>query len=148
MQVWDVLSNKEVVKIIASARKRSMAAKLLVTRAIRAWKHKYPTSKIDDCAAICLFLRPPSSLTKITLVMQENNMKCQRRSFTDSSRTTMSEMDSARLETTKENELKEEWNAMEGVSRVNSLVKLPRFSGVMSSRKRPKGLKGEEDEAG
>ncbi|KAJ8647673.1 hypothetical protein MRB53_000696 [Persea americana] len=146
--VWDVLSNKEVVKIVASAGKRSMAAELLVARAVRAWKYKYPTSKIDDCAAICLFLKAPLSSKKIAMEMQENNMKSQLPPVADISRITVSDTGSVRLETTKENELKEEWSALEGVSRVNSLLKLPRFSSVMSWRKRSKGLKDGEDEAG
>lgn len=55
--IWDVLSNNEVVRIVASARKRSTAARLLVDRAIRAWRYKYPCAKMDDCAVICLFLK-------------------------------------------------------------------------------------------
>ncbi|KAL6987909.1 hypothetical protein U1Q18_013655 [Sarracenia purpurea var. burkii] len=62
--VWDVLSNNDVIKIVASARKRSIAARLLVDCAVRAWRHKYPTSKVDDCAAICLFLKKKPLLTK------------------------------------------------------------------------------------
>ncbi|XP_019435913.1 PREDICTED: probable protein phosphatase 2C 65 [Lupinus angustifolius] len=54
--VWDVLTNNEVISIVASAPKRSMAAKILVKHAVHAWRHKYPTSEIDDCAVICLFL--------------------------------------------------------------------------------------------
>lgn len=64
-QIWDALSNNEVMKIVASARNRNMAAKLLVERAVRAWRYKYPNAKIDDCAAICLFFkRQRPSLTK------------------------------------------------------------------------------------
>ncbi|RDX99069.1 putative protein phosphatase 2C 74, partial [Mucuna pruriens] len=39
--VWDVLTNSEVINIVASAPKRSMAASLLVYRAIQAWRYKY-----------------------------------------------------------------------------------------------------------
>ncbi|VAI30303.1 unnamed protein product [Triticum turgidum subsp. durum] len=56
--IWDVLSNKEVVKIVSSASDRSKAAKQLVDRAVRAWRRKFPTSMVDDCAAVCLFLKP------------------------------------------------------------------------------------------
>ncbi|KAL7194950.1 hypothetical protein ACSBR1_035207 [Camellia fascicularis] len=62
--IWDVLSNNEVVKIVTSAKKRSLAARLLVDRAVRAWRHQYPTSKVDDCAVICLFLKNRPLLTK------------------------------------------------------------------------------------
>ncbi|XWS42977.1 hypothetical protein CRYUN_Cryun16bG0060500 [Craigia yunnanensis] len=54
--IWDVLSNKEVVDIVASVPARSSAARALVESAVRAWKYKFPTSKVDDCAVVCLFL--------------------------------------------------------------------------------------------
>lgn len=62
--VWDVLTNYEVVKIVAYARKRSMAAKLVVKYAVRAWKIKYPGCKVDDCAVICLFLKNRTLLAR------------------------------------------------------------------------------------
>ncbi|KAL0450958.1 UNVERIFIED_CONTAM: putative protein phosphatase 2C 65 [Sesamum latifolium] len=55
--IWDALSNDEVVKIVASARKRSMAGKLLVEKAVRAWKYRFPRAKIDDCAVVVLFFK-------------------------------------------------------------------------------------------
>ncbi|CAJ1948304.1 unnamed protein product [Sphenostylis stenocarpa] len=54
--VWHVLTNSEVMNIVVSAPKKSMAAKLLVKRAVKAWRCKYGF-KVDDCTAICLFLR-------------------------------------------------------------------------------------------
>lgn len=53
-QIWDVLSNEEVVDIVAPA-PRSSAARALVESAVRAWKTKFPFCKVDDCAAVCLF---------------------------------------------------------------------------------------------
>ncbi|KAK7310227.1 hypothetical protein RJT34_07611 [Clitoria ternatea] len=52
--VWDVLSNEEVVSIVASAPRRS-AARILVESAVQAWRGKFPTTKVDDCSAVCLF---------------------------------------------------------------------------------------------
>ncbi|KAJ8556043.1 hypothetical protein K7X08_022801 [Anisodus acutangulus] len=54
--VWDVLSNKESVDIVASAPSRATAGRALVDCATRAWRLKYPTSKNDDCAVVCLYL--------------------------------------------------------------------------------------------
>ncbi|KAI4984267.1 hypothetical protein ZWY2020_047965 [Hordeum vulgare] len=54
--VWDVLSNIEVVSIISRSTSRASAARFLVESANRAWRTRYPTSKIDDCAVVCLFL--------------------------------------------------------------------------------------------
>ncbi|KAL2500420.1 putative protein phosphatase 2C 65 [Forsythia ovata] len=62
--IWDVLTNNEVVKIVASAKMRSMAAKTLVERAVRAWRYKFPCAKIDDCAVVCLFFKRHRPLTK------------------------------------------------------------------------------------
>ncbi|CAN0916343.1 Probable protein phosphatase 2C 6 [Linum grandiflorum] len=53
--VWDVMSNDEVVRTVGSV-PPSSAAQTLVESAHRAWRTKYPTSKTDDCAAVCLFL--------------------------------------------------------------------------------------------
>ncbi|KAE9611646.1 hypothetical protein Lal_00011713 [Lupinus albus] len=52
--VWDVLSNKEVVDIVAST-PQSSAARTLVESAVQAWKKKLPTCKVDDCSVVCLF---------------------------------------------------------------------------------------------
>ena len=60
-QVWDVLSNKEVVGIVASA-PRSSAARIVVESAVQAWRTKLPASKIDDCSVVCLFFDSDSDL--------------------------------------------------------------------------------------
>lgn len=52
-----MLTNNEVIDIVASSPKRSQSAKLLVKYAVRAWAHKYPGAKVDDCAAICFYLK-------------------------------------------------------------------------------------------
>ncbi|XP_072064242.1 probable protein phosphatase 2C 52, partial [Arachis hypogaea] len=54
--VWDMLSNEEVVEIVSTTPTRASAARVLVDSAAREWKLKYPTSKMDDCAVVCLFL--------------------------------------------------------------------------------------------
>lgn len=50
-----MLSNDEVVDIVASVPNHSQAARALVESAVHAWRYKYPTSKVDDCAVVCLF---------------------------------------------------------------------------------------------
>ena len=42
--------------VVASCSERSSAARSIVDLANQAWRFKYPTSKTDDCATICLFL--------------------------------------------------------------------------------------------
>ncbi|KAE8702392.1 putative protein phosphatase 2C 52 [Hibiscus syriacus] len=74
--------------IVSLAPSRSFAARILVDSAAREWKLKYPTSKMDDCAAFAYFwtgkwTRNPISRNKaillqpfrvITPVMQVNPM--------------------------------------------------------------------------
>ncbi|OMO97671.1 phosphatase 2C (PP2C)-like protein [Corchorus olitorius] len=73
--VWDVLTNNEVIQIVASVKKRSMAAKLLVYYAVQAWKTKYPGSKIDDCAVVCLFFKKRSLLSRSRSLTELNQPK-------------------------------------------------------------------------
>ncbi|GJN37093.1 hypothetical protein PR202_gb26016 [Eleusine coracana subsp. coracana] len=61
--VWDVLSNAEVVSIVSKAPSQASAARFLVESAQRAWRTLYPTSKTDDCAAVCLFLNTETTST-------------------------------------------------------------------------------------
>lgn len=73
-QIWDVLSNYEVIKTVATARKRSMAARLVVERAVRTWKQKYPRSKTDDCAVVCLFFKRQKPMILKTVSQARLNM--------------------------------------------------------------------------
>lgn len=61
-QVWDVMSNKEAVKIVSSAPDRATSAKRLVECAAQEWKRKKPGCAVDDISAICLFLDSTRSI--------------------------------------------------------------------------------------
>ncbi|KAI3947112.1 hypothetical protein MKX01_015403 [Papaver californicum] len=54
--VWDVLTNEEVASIVWSIENKEVAAKAVVKAASAAWKHDYPSSKVDDITVVCLFL--------------------------------------------------------------------------------------------
>lgn len=66
LQIWDVLSNDEVVEIVNCCPTRSCTARTLVESAVMAWRSKYPTSRVDDCAAVCLFLKSDESTASTT----------------------------------------------------------------------------------
>lgn len=147
--IWDVLSNEEAVEIIASAPARSSAARALVEVAIRAWRYKYPTSKVDDCAVVCLFLDSnsnhlstasngntevqPTSKDQLDNDIEENN-NLDVLTPLNQSGTTRTEEETS-LEGNEDPSMLENmnsdmginWSALEGVSRVNTLVNLPRF---------------------
>lgn len=171
MQVWDVLSNKEAVDIVASAPGRTTAARALVDCAVRAWRLKYPTSKNDDCAVVCLFLENTSSAS--TAVMEDdrtrNHKEALEKTEIANENTGFLEVDDSHAfvlehsgplgssneivpvaEVTEEKSLvkgqskrslaecistrdDEEWSALEGITRVNSLLSLPR---LLSGEKR------------
>ncbi|EOA38957.1 hypothetical protein CARUB_v10011374mg [Capsella rubella] len=162
--VWDVLSNKEAVDIVASAPSRNTAARALVDTAVRAWRLKYPTSKNDDCAVVCLFLEdspaePSTEISEsvnhphkessesVTVTLNKDGDKKEEAATetdeiipvreiredktpancrTESKKTTLAECISVKDD--------EEWSALEGLTRVNSLLSIPRFfSGELGS---------------
>ncbi|XP_038974833.1 probable protein phosphatase 2C 33 isoform X1 [Phoenix dactylifera] len=149
--VWDVLSNKEVVDIVSSAPARSSAAHSLVESAVGVWRLKYPTSKIDDCAVVCLFLDTDASNNSSNLKTKvrgspyapgagSGKEELSTRISTDRSGTTRSgslilrDIESPRKQLPSDGNAtvmnSDEWSALDGVSRVNTLITLPRFVAV------------------
>lgn len=144
--VWDVLSNKEVVKLVSSAPDPSKAARQLIDRAVRAWRRKYPTSMVDDCAVVCLYLNrraspaPDESSSGLLPVPDDVRPAA---AFTGSS--------FRRALTSNGQAVSEEgtmavWRALEGVARANSVIRLPRVGRVLSWRRRSTSL--DEDDGG
>lgn len=152
--IWDVLSNEEVVDIVAAASSRASAARILVNSAAREWKLKYPTSKMDDCAVVCLFLDgkmdsesdyDEQGFSSATNAVESDDGQrsepclLQRnftvRSSSDQENETCGNNVNADDNTEAEDERgvgDQNWLGLEGVTRVNSLVQLPRFSAEMS----------------
>ncbi|XP_058093593.1 probable protein phosphatase 2C 33 isoform X2 [Magnolia sinica] len=133
--IWDVLSNKEVVDIVASAPARSSAARALVESAVRAWRFKYPTSKVDDCAVVCLFLdsNPDTGNSKRSVegLDMANEKQEDPLEWSATVRTCNEIVPEEGGEASKllgpTGGAADEWLALEGVSRVNTLLTLPRF---------------------
>ncbi|OWM81667.1 probable protein phosphatase 2C 73 [Punica granatum] len=132
--IWDVLTNNEVIKVVSSVRTRSLAAKVLVARAVRAWRTKYPGYKIDDCAVICLFFKEaePSEQPELNAPKGQSGQGAPNPPGPAKGKKNVSP---AAGKKEKDNE---EWNALEGVTRVNSLIKLPRLSSILHRRKAAK----------
>lgn len=139
-----------MIDIVASAPTRALAARALVESAVRAWRYKYPTSKVDDCAVVCLFLdsKPnnisTSSISKSkeleALLQVENGTKKEEDIDEPVGPTGLGRSGTVRtsgkevypdegeedfLSTQEESPC--DWSALEGVSRVNTLLTLPRF---------------------
>uniref|UniRef100_A0A7N0T9G6 protein-serine/threonine phosphatase n=1 Tax=Kalanchoe fedtschenkoi TaxID=63787 RepID=A0A7N0T9G6_KALFE len=154
--VWDVLSNEQVVEIVASAPTRSSAARTVVDAASQEWRQKYPTSKMDDCAVVCLFLdgkmdcesdfdeqgfssalHSNHSTAAVDSDDGHNLEPTLQRNVTVRSASEDSQNSEPSLQryfsmkaTFDETEAAadQNWSGLEGVTRVNSLVQLPRFS--------------------
>ncbi|XP_004304122.1 PREDICTED: probable protein phosphatase 2C 52 [Fragaria vesca subsp. vesca] len=150
--VWDVLSNEEVVEIVSSAPSRSAASRFVVDAAAREWKLKYPTSKMDDCAVVCLFLDgkmdsesdyEEQGFSSATLqsnhsgnaVESDDGQKSEPTLQRNCTVRSSDESDTyGRLNVDNEGNFEpmstedQNWLGLEGVTRVNSLVQLPRFS--------------------
>lgn len=145
-QIWDVLSNKEVVDIVAAAPSRSTAARYLVETAVRAWRLKYPTSKIDDCAVVCLFLdsnlnssstfvtksdEQTGTMGGVTLHSEKHDKVPQSPSDSHLSGSVRDPEILPESEEEASNKrasgIEDEWSALDGVSRVNTMLTLPRF---------------------
>uniref|UniRef100_A0A7N0U7F8 protein-serine/threonine phosphatase n=1 Tax=Kalanchoe fedtschenkoi TaxID=63787 RepID=A0A7N0U7F8_KALFE len=133
--IWDVLSNKEVVDIVASAPARASAARTLVESAVRAWRYKYPTSKADDCAVVCLFFDKNSD--DVTTFRADHSPKdlisAEQLDEGDSAGPNMLAR-SGTLRTPQDAtdededpETKLDWSALEGVARKNTLKSMPAF---------------------
>ncbi|KAJ6825074.1 putative protein phosphatase 2C 33 [Iris pallida] len=167
--VWDVLSNKEVVDIVAKAPACSAAARCLVQAAVRAWRFKYPSSKIDDCAVVCLFLvhsddDPATAAASMSDTSSNSSMKengwgplLATEAAGSNNRNKQEEPSGLEEAFLKEHAMSEfelhhdgnstvvedweEWSALEGVARVNTLLTLPRFDVKTSDKKWSAGPK-------
>lgn len=121
--------------------------------AVRAWRYKYPTSKVDDCAAVCLFLDSNNNTNAISTASSvsrleddegeelktaaENDDDASGPSGLGRSSTVRTGKEIALDESEAEKLIKEEdnldtepgteYSALEGVARVNTLLNLPRF---------------------
>lgn len=125
-----MLSNKEVIDIVASSPERSCAARKLVEQAVRAWRTRYPTSKVDDCAVVCLFLDSSENSSFAASTTTKSKGQNEDEDFYDANMEVevMNHKEEDFLENEKSfSEMGKEWSALEGVSRVNTMLTLPRF---------------------
>nr|GMC70770.1 probable protein phosphatase 2C 33 [Ipomoea batatas]GMC77196.1 probable protein phosphatase 2C 33 [Ipomoea batatas] len=126
--IWDVLSNDEVVEIVASAPARSSAAKVLVERAVRAWRTKYPTSKVDDCAVVCLFLDSHSNnISSASNDKVKGHSSTVRNGEDVPGQESEEYLEESNEETSEQEEGWKDWSSLQAVSRADTLLTLPRY---------------------
>lgn len=132
-----MLTNNEVINIVASAPRRSKAAKMVVRHAVATWRYKYPNAKIDDCAVICLFFNEPPPLTNSPTNRNNTRQKKQplsphgsKPNRTEDTETCLDDGKSSIID------LGQELNGFGGLSRANSVTnsKHPRISRAVSRR--------------
>ncbi|PWA36692.1 protein phosphatase 2C family protein [Artemisia annua] len=137
LRIWDVLTNKEVVDIVSSAETRSCAARSVVESAVRSWNIRYPTSKVDDCTVVCLFLTPhPNNISTASATEFDTSSEKKEPVSTKPSDGYPGDItdadddlpnDELAEDPSTNPEDKMDWSALEGVSCVNTLLTLPRF---------------------
>ncbi|XP_062197935.1 probable protein phosphatase 2C 75 [Phragmites australis] len=130
--VWDVMSNQEVVEIVASCSDRSLAARSVVEYANQNWRFKYPTSKTDDCAVICLFLDSDANAgglsgSSVTRRGTGSSPRMAARSRNPRSKRVIPE-DAEDAESGDE-------RSLEGFTRLNTLLALPKFGDTSPTKK-------------
>lgn len=111
--IWDVLTNEEVVEIVAKAPTRCTAGRALVEAAVRNWRWKFPTSKVDDCAVVCLFLDSEPDKLSTASFSEDKHIS-----------NGLTEPDTASTSTPGSGTESPELN---GVDRINTLVNLPMY---------------------
>lgn len=113
----------------------------MVNSAVWAWRSKYPTSEVDDCAEVCLFLdsnfnnlSTASGQTEINrsgtvitgkVVLGEDSQEFKEASEENKASASASASASDPGEIWMEGG--KEWSGLEDVSRVNTILSLPRF---------------------
>lgn len=130
VQVWDALSNSEVIRIVASARRRSVAAKYLVKGAARAWRLKFPCSKIDDCAVICLFLK--GQYSSYNLYQSDST----RSNLNDAELVTRKKVPHGSASSDISVSTQGNWSGLDEVSRVDTVLKVPQGLSLRKSAKK------------
>ncbi|GMH28705.1 hypothetical protein Nepgr_030548 [Nepenthes gracilis] len=134
--VWDVLTNLEVVRIVASARKRSMAAKLLVAHALRAWKSRFPSSRVDDIAIVCLFFKFPSMDKSLSEMSQVTPDSMSHLNSSISRYSSLSDDDFEYAQSKIREDEPEEWSVLGGATREESMLDTSQSSGSSTIRRR------------
>jgi len=136
--VWDVLTNQEVVDVVASCSDRSFAARSVVDLANQAWRFKYPTSKTDDCATICLFLYKDDSAGGLS----GSSVSSKGIGFSSKAqgRSTKPRLSSKRVrpedaDDGSDSNVSGDERSLESFTRLNTLLTLPKFGDTSSIRK-------------
>lgn len=135
LQIWEVLTNDEVVTVVSSVRNRSKAAKVLVAQAVQAWRTKYPGCIEDDCTVVCLFFKDVKTLNQPELNMSKSPPRRGASSWPGPAK---HEADVGPATTKNKKDSSEEWNILEAVTCPNSLFKVPRLSSILRRRKSAK----------
>ncbi|KAK3120136.1 hypothetical protein QOZ80_9AG0682230 [Eleusine coracana subsp. coracana] len=136
--VWDVLSNQEVVDVVGSCSDRSFAARSVVDLANQSWKFKYPTSKTDDCAAICLFLDnyanadgfSESSVTRKGVGSSPSMSARSRNPKRKSKKVIPEDADEG-----SDSNISGDERSLESFTRLNTLLTLPKFGDISPTKK-------------
>lgn len=119
------------MNIVSSVSSRAAAARIVVESAVSAWKHKFPTSKVDDCAVVCLYLNEQNNNGDVT-VQLSGEVSTVEQSVTTYSETInqpskVSHVGSEGHRSSSEGIATEERSALLNFARAKTVVSFPRF---------------------
>jgi hypothetical protein len=137
-QVWDVLSNQEVVDVVGSCSDRSFAARSIVDLANQAWKFKYPTSKTDDCAVVCLFLDNyvnADGLSESSVARKGVGSSPRMSAWSRNPRCNTKKVIPDDAEEGFDSNITGDEGSLESFTRLNTLVVLPKFGDISPTKK-------------
>ena len=137
VQVWDVLTNQEVVDVVASCSDRSFAARSVVDLANQAWRFKYPTSKTDDCATICLFLYKDDAggLSGSSVSSKGIGFSSKAQGRSTKPRLSSKRVRPEDADDGSDSNVSGDERSLESFTRLNTLLTLPKFGDTSSIRK-------------
>ena len=119
------------MNIVSSVSSRAAAARIVVESVVSAWKHKFPTSKVDDCAVVCLYLNEQNNNGDVTVQLSgevstvEQSVPTYSETINQPSK--VSHVGSKGHRSSSEGIATEERSALLNFARAKTVVSFPRF---------------------
>lgn len=123
------------MEIVASCSGRSAAARAVVDSANQTWKFKYPTSKTDDCAVVCLFLSKDAAAGGLSVATKGIGSSPRMPARIKTPQNTSKRVIPEDVDDECESNISGDERSLEGFTRLNTLLTLPKFGDASPTKK-------------
>lgn len=116
--------------VVASCSGHSTAARSVVDLANQSWKFKYPTSKTDDCAVVCLFLNKDADaggLSGLSITCKGIGSSPRTPAGSKNPRHNSKRVIPEDADDGSDSNISGDERSLEGFTRLNTLLALPKF---------------------